>query len=921
MDRSEDQKPGAFEMPAGFLRAWRKATFASAWGRAKALLGLALLAGNWTFAEAGTPRPYYQRRMPAPQREADFDSDTLHIDFRNAVTNLLIAPDPLGAANQAFDQRAAAAIRSFVGIQWRLDCLGTTVFGPRVMPTVQWRDMGNGIVLPFGVDACGKDYGVLGFKGGGLSEGRDLLEFTWFGIDPISREHRQPPPILTARRMCLAAMAYQDYFPNTEFKQLRGLVAEALAQARPGYSGTFGPGVEGTFDLVNGDFPEGNYDFTQMFLIPLIYRYYDELPPEVREHVIVELLAHGLLYRVRVPLLWTHGVVPEDWSRAGFVSPLGIHMRIGETENHLLMIATTRYLVNQLLYQRNPNPDYDNRRNGGEGRLSGTSLILTLLRRVLVNDFSEYNAKNYQAETRWALLNLCSYAYDHEVRLGARMVLDYISARMAVSSCDLRRLVPFRRRNEPEFIHPFSGGYMNVGLVDGALRADPSFEPFAIQTGNLRALATTNPRKLPTEFKYEARPWETAIASNGEYAVIEALSDYRLPPSIHDLFVNDLHRRFFQRLRRVAETTEEVGSARNVNNMEIYAGSPSYLITAGGEPGPWALDPGLAGVFSPSSQKQQLGVAVPTSFMPTGQSAGPFTQNNAEDLIQFSHYSDGSNDDDGNKSTANYGVGPDFACGHRIHLPSWAKVEVDGRFLFVNKGTSGNGSGRSEGPGFYLAILQDGDFACLEALDTWLHPDVSYEQFKSRAKANNANLLLQSDVEATYTTYHGTRLHFVIWNGPSFTRPFSGADVLRVEYGSAHPNDRRGDAGNIQDRFLNGTILNSIGNAVVEIANPGLRQTITLNMADPWRPMRVSETGEIEQAGPGSEVWVDFGWTGPSEGDFYRPFKTLSEACAAVAQGGVVKVAPGSTRELPVVPRNKRFRIEAPLGGVRIGVR
>jgi hypothetical protein len=61
-----------------------------------------------------------------------------------------------------------------------------------------------------------------------------------------------------------------------------------------------------------------------------------------------------------------------------------------------------------------------------------------LLRNYLRDDFAEYNAKPYQTETGRALLNLCSYAYDAEVRLGARMVLDYISAHIAVSSNDLR---------------------------------------------------------------------------------------------------------------------------------------------------------------------------------------------------------------------------------------------------------------------------------------------------------------------------------------------------------------------------------------------------------------------------------------------------------------------------------------------------
>ena len=253
--------------------------------------------------------------------------------------------------------------------------------------------------------------------------------------------------------------------------------------------------------------------------------------------------------------LVTSGGVPGDWSRAGHIHAGTVKIRIGETENHILTIHTARYLTNQLLYQRDhdPNydnpqrdhdPDYDNRRNGC------TELLLYLLRCILRDDFSEYNAKPYQTETRSALLNLCSYAYDHEVRLAARMVLDYISAHIAVSSNDLRRMVPFRRLNKDEHVTRLSGvdsDFMDVGLLDTALGADPMVEPFAIQAGNIRAYQTRNLTLIPPDNKYQVRPWNWAIAGDGGAAVAEALSDYRLPPSIHDLSVNDSHRRFFQR--------------------------------------------------------------------------------------------------------------------------------------------------------------------------------------------------------------------------------------------------------------------------------------------------------------------------------------------------------------------------------------
>ena len=190
-------------------------------------------------------------------------------------------------------------------------------------------------------------------------------------------------------------------------------------------------------------------------------------------------------------------------------------------------------------------------------------ILLEILQGFLRNDFSEYNSKNYQRETRNALLNLSSYAYDHEVRLAARMVLDYISARFAVTSNDLRRLLPFRRINEPDKSKHNEQGFMEVSLIDWASGADTMAGVFAVLAGNLRV--------------YEKRPGslDWTLPDSGEDQLQEIAHDYRLPPSIHNLLVNDFDRRYFQRLHRY------IGDSRN-DNTEIVAGSPSYLITAGG---------------------------------------------------------------------------------------------------------------------------------------------------------------------------------------------------------------------------------------------------------------------------------------------------------------------------------------------------
>ena len=200
-------------------------------------------------------------------------------------------------------------------------------------------------------------------------------------------------------------MAFPDYvIPGSIDFRFRDIVSEAILAANPGWCGTWGPGVDDTRDVI-GDPSEGNYDMSQMHLLQIAYRYYDELSPEAREHLITSLLEQGRIHRPNRDDIFTSGGPPNDWSRAGFIDiPFLLFnikfLRIGETENHILSIHTARYLTNQLLYQRDHDPNHDNRRNGSEDAPTCTELMLSLLRNILRDDFSEYNAKNYQSETR-----------------------------------------------------------------------------------------------------------------------------------------------------------------------------------------------------------------------------------------------------------------------------------------------------------------------------------------------------------------------------------------------------------------------------------------------------------------------------------------------------------------------------------------
>lgn len=898
--------------------------------------------------------PYYRRRTPAPQAERDFAGDGTHIDFSTAHLPPYGTVAPVEAASSLFDRRAAAVVRAAVAIDGsRIEIFPDIAWGQESQTTVKvtpnpWALVGFG--PPVTVDIRHTDVAPRQpwFRAG------DFLEFKWYGFFDA-------PAIVLARSKCLAAMAYLDYFPERgeRGRCLRALVSAAVSQANAGWCGTFGPNITDLGDEALLHNEEGNYDMAQMALVPLAYQYFAALSPAAREHLVTVLLAQGRIRRPGLPDAVTSGPVHPGWSDAGTLAQ-------GETENHVLMILTTRYLTNQLLYQRTQEPSTDNRRNATGTEPSCLELVLALLRNFLVDDFSEYNAKSYSEDTRWALLNLCTYAYDHEVRLAARMVLDYVSARIAVSSNDLRRMVPFRRRNEGQNIAHSADGFMEVGLLDWESGADRMTQYFAVQAGNLRA------------FEHGTRlhrfPW--GVGGDGQDLAIEVLSDYRLPRLIHDLFVNDAHRRFYQRLRRVDQAPGVIGRVAG-GSGELNASSPSYLITAGGEAATYAIDPERFGIVF-GDQAQQVGVGVTTSFMPTGwvgvpahaglgiESSGLHIgadpgPGEAHETVQFGAFTSVPGE------TGNYGVAPDFACGHRTHLPEWVEQARDSPmytyqdaagtirdrsgppgFLFVDRGSpfgvvgrrpDGQPTiGRLDVPGFYLAIYQEteGGPGVLEAYDTWLHPEVTFANFKASVLARNGKLRLADNVGTAYVTHGGTSLELVIWQGRGSSSPGAGVDILvppgehpggsRVvirRYGGDPQDgqdspDGRNDAGKLGSWLVNGTVMNGRGDGRVDITNPFMPDRLILDLTDAARPKRTLN-GVTEEAGANQEVWVNFAWSGPSEGDVYRPFTSLPSATAAVAPGGVINVVHGGTGDRSPIGSSKPMTIGAPFGSVVIG--
>src|SRR5262249_22810272 len=113
----------------------------------------------------------------------------------------------------------------------------------------------------------------------------------------------------------------------------------------------------------------------------------------------------------------------------------GVTLPIPETENHIWMTESSRFLTNQLLRLR-VNPADADSADAGLGSLRWNNKangmktrILDRLADVLAHDFHEYNARPYARLTAKALENLYDFSRDREVKLASRIVLDFISAK------------------------------------------------------------------------------------------------------------------------------------------------------------------------------------------------------------------------------------------------------------------------------------------------------------------------------------------------------------------------------------------------------------------------------------------------------------------------------------------------------------
>ena len=122
-----------------------------------------------------------------------------------------------------------------------------------------------------------------------------------------------------------------------------------------------------------------------------------------------------------------------------YVTPDGdcIGRGVIETENHILLQETARYLVNDLRGAQVPeNRDW----------------IIMFLQQLVRRDLYEFNALPYSRYQLKALFALHDYAPDELVRRAAEGVLDWIFAKQAISGNLDRDHRPYRRRPDSDIL-------------------------------------------------------------------------------------------------------------------------------------------------------------------------------------------------------------------------------------------------------------------------------------------------------------------------------------------------------------------------------------------------------------------------------------------------------------------------------------
>lgn len=542
-------------------------------------------------------------------------------------------------------------------------------------------------------------------------------------------------------------------------------------------------------------------------------------------------------------------------------------IRIPETENHLLMINTTKYLQNQMLISE-LGEDNPQSRKYQSAQTVLKQWFLGRFQGFLKNDFVEYNAKAYQRFSLPAILNLYDFAVDPEIRDGAGLVLEYTFAKAAVGSNASRRIVPFRRKTEDFPYYYDDDEEHGFSFLDLAGRGDYQIAALMLYAGQTQA----NPSKNVPGFEGDEKIATFVSQAVPSEIIAATTSFYRPYPGILEIAINKVNH--FQRFRH--------------SGVEIYSSTPAFLITAGGISTDYAyrVDIPIPGIGS-TGHPNDIGAAMPTTLIPTATLNSP-NKSYLSDFIRIDGMPVRIADDKAMRDH-NACVWAGVACGLNIWVPKEVEDCLEKRngidFFDSSKECSPyrvkldrDAQGReveteeAQAAKFYVAIFRE---PCPQSSPSDVKPnDEEIGCFANMGlfeavSAKTANMTFEAFVERTVS--NNTRNGIPVIAG--FARGFNCEDcfestyrthngfTLKLNTAARQWNERR--AGilsitptptgpdptlHIQEWSLaEGSVVNSRGDGLVSITTPAAFQPVTLDFRSPTDPKCL--IGNVERPG------------------------------------------------------------------------
>lgn len=246
-------------------------------------------------------------------------------------------------------------------------------------------------------------------------------------------------------------------------------------------------------------------------------------------------------------------------------------LRIPETENHLLMINSSRYLINQALSaEAEQAHDERTRAKFEEWNASTKEWLLQRMHSIARQGFVEFNSPSYSSHALPAVLNVRDFARDSDLQTAAHIVLELEMAKVAAAGSEGRRAPPFRRKmNNVRDSRPTVKANVNaqeLTTLHGI--GGPDFAMLAMQY--FTGVSDQLPAARPLNYVSGGAPVHLGRLGTAFDWVLWTTSKYKPSATVLEYAINPVAS--MQWMRH--------------DGIEIYSRSNSFSISAGGILGP-----------------------------------------------------------------------------------------------------------------------------------------------------------------------------------------------------------------------------------------------------------------------------------------------------------------------------------------------